>query len=254
MSTNHLSKKCLVLHQNIQSIKNKLLEIEVLIKDLDEAPTVACFTEHWSTDEEKFSMQLEGYNLKATFCRKNMDHGGSCIFLRDGVDGMEIQELKQKSIEGVIECSSIVCKALKAIIICIYKPPKGHLETFFQSLTDILDTAQNNYKNYKVILCGDFNLDLLERGKTDIQTFLTLLQTYNLTQTITEPTRITKTSATLLDNIFINFENPHVGEVITTALSDHEAQILKIEFPEKNRSFQKGKQTESVLHCKTATF
>ncbi|KAG5860629.1 hypothetical protein JTB14_026003 [Gonioctena quinquepunctata] len=35
-------------------------------------------------------------------------------------------------------------------------------------------------------------------------------------------------TSTLLDNIFINFENGSPGEVVTSALSDHEAQILKI--------------------------
>ncbi|KAG5858396.1 hypothetical protein JTB14_003507 [Gonioctena quinquepunctata] len=51
---------------------------------------------------------------------------------------------------------------------------------------------------------------------------------YNLTKQINEPTRITLRTSTLLDNIFINFENGFPGEVVTSALSDHEAQILKI--------------------------
>ena len=123
------------------------------------------------------------------------------------MDTMNLEKLIQKSVEGDIECSSIICKTINCVIICIYRPPTGDLDILFQISNDILDTVQNNCKNCSTILCEDFNLNLLDSKSVNNESFLTLLQTYDLTQKINEPTRITKLSATLLDNIFINFEN-----------------------------------------------
>jgi hypothetical protein len=56
-----------------------------------------------------------------------------------------------------------------------------------------------------VLLAGDYNLDLLKycnHGPTE--DFLNNLLAYSYAPTITLPTRISDTSATLIDNIFIN--------------------------------------------------
>ena len=53
---------------------------------------------------------------------------------------------------------------------------------------------------------------------------------HELLPTITKPTRITKTSATLIDNIIIgrNYQSTYTPMIIVTDLSDHYPTLLEI--------------------------
>lgn len=222
----------------MQCIKNKTEEIEILMHSLKVQPFFLCVSEHWCTAEEKLSLQVENYSLASAYCRENSIHGGSSIFvLRDALIVEEIEDFRKKSIEGIIECSSIICKASKLIIICIYRPPKidkESIEIFLNCLSDLLDIIQDKFGNYKVIIAGDFNIHMENSNNNTTNMFLNLLLSHNFSQTIFQPTRFTQNTQSILDNIFINFNSQHTGEVIKTALSDHEGQLLKIDVETPN--------------------
>ena len=81
----------------------------------------------------------------------------------------------------------------------------------------------NNKKNNTILVCGDFNVNLLNHGQHYLpDNFLDILHGYGLHTLITQPTRITIHSATLLDNIFTNvpFNNAKSGVKIND-ISDH---------------------------------
>ena len=81
----------------------------------------------------------------------------------------------------------------------------------------------NYNKNKTIFVCGDFNVNLLNHGQHHLtDNFLDILHGYELYTLITQPTRITIHSATLLDNIFTNvpFNNAKSGEIIND-ISDH---------------------------------
>jgi len=56
--------------------------------------------------------------------------------------------------------------------------------------------------------------------------YLDLIYSYSLMPTIYKPTRITKTSATLIDNILTNNENILHSAILLTDVSDHLPTIL----------------------------
>ena len=79
-----------------------------------------------------------------------------------------------------------------------------------------------------LILCGDWNIDFLH-SNSNLYDLEDLLLRYNLVNTIQSPTRITKSTSTLIDVMIINknyFTEP--GTVIELGLSDHEAQVLPV--------------------------
>ena len=78
-----------------------------------------------------------------------------------------------------------------------------------------------------VVLLGDFNGDLLECDHdNEIENFLDATYFKLLLPNISSPTRITSTSATMIDNIFTNdYDNAFTSENLVTTLSDHLAQI-----------------------------
>ena len=85
-------------------------------------------------------------------------------------------------------------------------------------------------ENEKIVLLGDFNVDLLKYDSNhDISDFLDTMHSNLLLPHITSPTRINAKSSTLIDNIFSNFfDSSFTSGNIVTALSDHHAQFLVI--------------------------
>jgi hypothetical protein len=55
-----------------------------------------------------------------------------------------------------------------------------------------------------------------------------MLRTYNLMGTVNFSTRITKNTATLIDNIFINNDRNYNVKPCVNGLSDHDAQLIII--------------------------
>ena len=79
-----------------------------------------------------------------------------------------------------------------------------------------------------MILCGDLNINYL--NDTSKKHLLdSLLASFSLYSTVKFPTRITNTSCTLIDNIYIN-THKHAFTVLplVNGLSDHDAQILTL--------------------------
>jgi len=79
------------------------------------------------------------------------------------------------------------------------------------------------------IICGDININYLNESENKNQ-LDNLLLSYNLTSIINFPTRVQNTTATAIDNIFIDvsqFESYTVTPTIN-GMSDHDAQLLII--------------------------
>ena len=76
----------------------------------------------------------------------------------------------------------------------------------------------------KMVLGMDHNLDLLKYSKhRPTRDFVLLNENTNLIPSITRPTRITNSSATLIDNIFVNnyFVRSLRSQIIINDISDH---------------------------------
>ena len=90
---------------------------------------------------------------------------------------------------------------IKIYVITIYKPPKGNIKLFTESVSQLISSIRVG-RSEEVVVGGDFNIDLLEHvNSTNTQHFLAILQSLSLLPTISKPTRITNTTATLLDHI-----------------------------------------------------
>jgi len=115
---------------------------------------------------------------------------------------------------------------MQLIILAIYKSPSGNFTNFLKNLDSILNTWYCN--KIEFVICGDININYLKNCKKR-QQLDALLQTYNPMATVSFPTRKSKASTTVIDNIFITrtkiyIINPHIN-----GLSDHKVQIIVIE-------------------------
>jgi len=110
---------------------------------------------------------------------------------------------------------------------------------FLHTLDSILDRLFTNSLN--IIICGDFNINYLGESANKLK-LNSLLASCNLHSTVDFRTRITSSSSTAIDNIFIN-KHLNIGFSIrscSNGLSDHDAQILTLngiithKFPARN--------------------
>src|SRR6218665_3060959 len=94
-------------------------------------------------------------------------------------------------------------KSTPLILGVIYRPPGKSPLTFNEEFVELVSELTVNKR--EVIHLGDFNLDLLKHS-THPQTnkFLDVLISHHFLPAILQPTRVTISSATLIDNIFTN--------------------------------------------------
>ena len=93
-----------------------------------------------------------------------------------------------------------------------------------------LDKAYD--ENNKLIILGDVNVDMLKIPKN--HTLCNIINRFNFTNVISEPTRITPTSSTLIDPIFVS-DTLKCSEssviAVDRQISDHDATSLNFEIP-----------------------
>ena len=105
------------------------------------------------------------------------------------------------------------------IVGVIYRPPDSNMTLFFQHLETVVDKV----KNKRCYLMGDFNLDLIKsEHHSATGKFLSDMNSVGFHPLISLPSRITPSSATLIDNIFTNdFCRPISSGMVFSAISDH---------------------------------
>ena len=210
-----------IVHQNIQGLAGKDLEIELFLRDLK--VHVLCLTEHWL---KKFEIVhfVNNYTVMSVYVRKSAIHGGSLILVANDVKCKERKDIMSLSVERSVEISCVELE--RYVIVCVYRPPTGDYSTFESTMEDLLGKLSKI--NKVPIVCGDFNVNLLEMSSNRSK-IINLFKSFNLVHVFNEPTRITANSATCLDNIFCNCELTFKS-VIDVLRSDHCGQFISIPF------------------------
>ena len=109
------------------------------------------------------------------------------------------------------------------IVGVIYKPPISNIHEFTNIIIPIINKA--NRENKMLYLMGDYNINLLNsetHGPTS--DFINDMYSKSMFPLINKPTRITKYSATLIDNIYTNNMTDRHGfkqGILYTDISDH---------------------------------
>ena len=129
----------------------------------------------------------------------------------------------EKQVESVF--IELLTKSNKHIVIrSMYQPPNNTNETFTESILEIKYKIALEKEKKELILGMDHKYNLLkstEHKKT--QKFLDTLLNKELFPTITRPTRITRSSATLIDNIFVslNLHKKFDSPILINDMLDH---------------------------------
>ena len=103
----------------------------------------------------------------------------------------------------------------------LYRRPNSNLNDFLNELETIVSLANN--ENKKLYLLGDFNINLFNYDSDpQVRRFVNLMHSNNLFNVIDKATRVTNTSATLIDHIWTNnLENLQSSGILIDKTSNH---------------------------------
>jgi exonuclease III len=187
-----------VLHQNVQSISNRQIEIDLVLKSSPKNIDVLCFTEHWVKEDYLKLIKIDQCKLVSYFSRKNYNHGGSCIYVKKkNICTKDLNCFQVISVEN-FEMSVTELVDYGYVIICIYRSPDSHLWIFLKNLELIMQKIQS--RNKKLLLCGDWNLNFM-LDNIRLRELQNLLESYDMINTVRSPTRITSSTESLIDVI-----------------------------------------------------
>ena len=233
-----------ILHINARSIKNKFDEVQNLLAGSGVGWSVICISESWLKNYHISSYAIDKYHMFAS-CREQGEGGGTLIYVREHIDVKERRDLETNLLETTfVEIKTPTLNNKNIIIGNIYRPPSLPHNLFLEYIENLLDVLE--MENKMVILCGDFNYNLLDmRHDNNVLNFNNLLSAYCYFPTIFKPTRIQNEKQSILDNFYINELSYHdKSGVFIDDLSDHLPIYLSLTVKD---SIAKQKRTRKVF-------
>ena len=186
--------------------------------------------------------------------KENSLKSGCAFFVKEGLKFIERNDLNRKIANEGNEFQSSWIKIINdnnpnVIVGVFYRyPRKNSGDEFVENLKPTLNKIKN--RNKHIIICGDFNYDLLKyEHNIYINEFLNTMSSNFLQQCLTKPTRIVKYNRpSLVDNTFVNIYDKeiHSGNIIDK-ITDHLPNFVIIE----NMINKLQKQNFKITNMKT---
>ena len=79
-----------IFHHIVQSINNKVLELNVILQTELAEVEVLCLSEHWLWGEYIKLISIDEFKLASNFSRNKSSHGGSCIYVKHYMQTKEV--------------------------------------------------------------------------------------------------------------------------------------------------------------------
>ncbi|XP_028518360.1 uncharacterized protein LOC114576263, partial [Exaiptasia diaphana] len=208
-------------HLNIRSLRNKVDSPR--IENLDTTFDVLAISETW-LDSTIVDVEISLPDFTCVRWDRTGDKsgGGVAIYIKESLPYRIRDDLNRTDYEYVwIELLRNKCKP--TLICCAYRAPDVNAKDFISSLSNSMSSIDLDKSD--VVLLGDLNVNLLKNSKgckKDKQELLKFSRTYDFKQLIKEPTRITDTSRSLIDLIFVNNEHRITKSgIVPLTISDH---------------------------------
>ena len=212
-----------IAHLNVRSLKSRhhyvLVKETILTNKFD----IFTISESWLDDSvTDREVEIPGYDIYRVD-RLNKNGGGICVYVLQSFKTEYYKDLSYISASGFHQLwLKIQIRNLKSIVICTtYRPPNTPLSCFDTDLTSNFISMSS--LNFPIYILGDLNCNLLNGDSRDARALVDFYRSYNLSQLIDAPTRITESSKSLLDVILASHANQvQKAEVIQSSISDHD--------------------------------
>ena len=189
-----------LFHWNARSLNKNFDSFELLLLSLQNFPFSAIgITETWLGHASPNLFNLDKYKMFRSD-RKRGRGGGVALYI---YNELRVKIRTDIHIEG---CESLFVEIINdkmknRIVGVIYRPPNNKTEMFLENFDECLNSITQ--ENKEIYIMGDYNIDMTKVDTLAIKLKTTLFS-YAFHPHIDNPTRISQTSKTLLDDIFSN--------------------------------------------------
>ena len=205
-----------VCHLNIFHLFNKLPDINVLLSKQKKSIQILGLTETRLDHRiDDYDISINNYTLFRRD-KKQERHTGIAAYVHNAISNQvrRRMDLEYKEIESL--WLEVKHEKNTPLLICfLYRNPTCTAEWQIQ-FQNMIDNIPD--KNHELLILGDFNIDL----KKTQQSWNSLTSLLGLSQLISDYTRVTKTTKTMIDHIYSrNIHRINNVKVIESGVSDH---------------------------------
>ena len=226
-----------LLHLNVRGLISKQSKLVKLLQSCIGKHTihVATINETWLTKDNEHCLNIPDYHAVKRN-RLGKRGGGVCILIHKSLKYKEIDTINTlnfKHIEHI--CVEIKLQGKNMSVSSLYRPPNTSALEFNTEYEKYINKLK--LTKLDTVIGLDHNLDLLKMEKhKPTQEFFNMNINNQLFPTITKPTRITSTTATLLDNLMVNLplNQNYFSGILVEDMSDHLPCLLVL----KGRRFE----------------
>lgn len=209
---------CKAFFLNIRSLRSKLDEVKALAAS--NTYNFIILNEIWIKKNELQFFKVDGYETVAN-TRESTQGGGSMILIKKGI---KFKVLLNSELFYTIIIEILDQMSDMKILTCYRTPSYPNQEEFLEHLESIF-TKYNGLIGFT-----DSNIDLFDQQSLSVHKYRSVLSAYGMEILNNEnvPTRITNTSATLIDHIWSDItemKNQTLVNVNNCSFSDHEILI-----------------------------
>ena len=212
-----------IIHFNIRGLTSKLGNLNYILNNSfnTKHPDVVLLCETWLTRRSPKPI-IDGYNVERSD-RLYKKGGGVAILISTKCKYRRRKDLEQFNCNSFESCF-IEMENWKSNIILgsIYRPPNTDPDLFIQNFNKVTTSVNDQKKS--IVLGLDHNLDLL---KADLhkptRAFLEAIYELGMVPMKTKPTKISTSTATLIDNILVDHKLLNVSSsgILIDNTSDH---------------------------------
>jgi hypothetical protein len=138
-----------IFQQNVQSINNKLLELNVILQTELEEVEVLCLSEHWMREEYITFISVNEFKLTSNSSRSKSIHGGTFIYVKHYLQTREVNYINGISKEKDFEMSALEFLDYDLIVVCVYRSPDGDFHILKKPrISDLKSESEKEMVNY----------------------------------------------------------------------------------------------------------
>ena len=234
-----------LINLNINSIPKNFNHLITCFLDVVQYKfDILSFCETKLSDDISDLYELDGYKMYTSNISRH--RGGLALYIKDIYTNFTLQrnDLERKFDYLSSLFVEIENEEEKRLIGVLYRSPNSDVNNFLTEFEIIIEKLQNEKKN--VYLMGDLNLNLLNNDKNvKIRNLISILHSNNFLNTITKPTRVMGTSATLIDHIWTNnYLNCIKNGIFYEHISDHFPIFSIFEITRKKEKYKQNEYKE----------
>ena len=229
----------IVMHLNVRSLVRNYQELIDLINN--NKPDVLLLCETFLHLNNVNLCHIPGYNF--TYKNRTTGKGGGiAIYSKDcyRIKEYDMPCEKPNSVEQIFMKIEVMDKKLKGLVVGeLYRKPNTPENDFINYLNHCAKKLYDNTDCF--VLATDQNIDLLKTENKQVIKLIDSMYECEIMPMITKPTHVTKTSATLIDQIYVSNKVFQLSssEIVIDNTSDHYPCILKTKL--KSDTEHKGK-------------